>query len=111
MGKKADDIEREIEELRANTDLLLEELERRLRETMNVRAQVEHHPLVTTALTLSLLVGIGLIVYNTFFRPRLEIPTREAKQRSQQGFLTTMKELGDKAYEAAKTVSTTLSKD
>ncbi|MBI2955653.1 MAG: hypothetical protein HYY30_15160 [Chloroflexi bacterium] len=71
MGKKTADIEREIEYLRADTDRVLNELERRVRETMNVRAQAEHHPLATTAIALGAITGLALVFYMAYFRPRL----------------------------------------
>lgn len=70
MGKTAADIEREIDELRADTDRVLVELEHRIRDTINIRTQAEQHPLVATAITFGTLMGLGLVLYLAFFRPR-----------------------------------------
>lgn len=81
MDKKAHDIEREIERLRVDTDLVLDELERRLRQTMDLRAQAEHHPLFTTIITLSIIASLGLLAYNTVLRPRMRQRTRFVEQQ------------------------------
>ncbi len=71
MGKKAPDIEQEIETLRAESDRILDELERRIRDAVNVRTQAEHHPIVTTAFALGIMAGVGMLVYSLLIRARL----------------------------------------
>jgi hypothetical protein len=71
MGEETSSIEREIAHLRADSDHILEELERRIRYTLDVRSQAEHHPMITTALAIGLVTGVGLLVYNVFLRSRL----------------------------------------
>ncbi len=71
MGKKASNIEQEIETLRAESDRILDELEHRIRDAVNVRTQAEHHPIVTTAVALGIMAGVGLMVYNLLLRTRL----------------------------------------
>ncbi len=70
MGKKTTDIEQEIERLRADSDHILDELERRIRDALDVRSQAEHHPFVTTAIALGLATGVGLLIYSSLFRTR-----------------------------------------
>lgn len=111
MGTKADDIERQIEELRVDTDRLLDEVERRLREAINIRAQAEHHPIITTTITLSIVMTLALLAYNIFFRPRFAAPVRAIKRQREQGMFGRLTELGGKTISMAKTAAATLSKD
>jgi len=67
MGKRSsEEIEREIEALRIDTDRVLAELESRFRDTLNVRAQAERHPLLSGIAGLGLLGGIGITAYAVY---------------------------------------------
>lgn len=69
MGtRSAEEIEREIEYLRVDTDRVLAELESRFRDTLNVRAQAERHPLAVSSVGLALLGVLGITAYTIFAR-------------------------------------------
>ncbi|MBI4321626.1 MAG: hypothetical protein HY675_24290 [Chloroflexi bacterium] len=70
MGKTAVDTQREIEQLRQTTDVMLGELEQRIKLMFDVSLQARRHPLVTSSIALAFTSGLGLLVYALFLRPR-----------------------------------------
>ncbi len=68
MGKTANDIQREITEIRAETDDVLAVLEVRVREMFNLRSQARRHPLVISGLGFGLVSGLSLLAYALFLR-------------------------------------------
>ncbi len=69
MGtRSAEQIEREIEELRVDTDRVLVEIESRFREALDVRTQVERHPLAVGSAGLAILGAFGLTAYTVYTR-------------------------------------------
>ncbi|MCL5961269.1 MAG: hypothetical protein M1358_18500 [Chloroflexi bacterium] len=69
MGtRSAEEIEREIEDIRVDTDRLLTELETRFRDALNVRAQAERHPLAASSAGVAVFGALGLTAYALYTR-------------------------------------------
>ncbi len=64
MGETSADTQREIESLRDDIARTVEELERRARRLVDIRAQAEEHPTALGVAGLGVLAGIALVAYN-----------------------------------------------
>jgi len=64
MGETSADTQREIESLRDDIARTVEELERRTRRLVDLRAQAEAHPTALGVVGLGVLAGLGVVAYN-----------------------------------------------
>ncbi len=71
MGKTAAEVQREIEELRRDTDQVLVELELRARNALDWRSQVRRHPAIAAGAGIALVGGLALAGYASYGRIRV----------------------------------------
>ena len=78
MDRTAADVQREIEELRKETTLLVSELEARARDATSVKSQVQHHPAIAAGAGIAMLGGLAFSGYAVYERVKDERKPRIA---------------------------------
>jgi hypothetical protein len=68
VGKDPEQLEREIELLRSQTDLVVQELERRLHDLSDVGVQAQRHPLAAYIFSFAAFSLVGLLLWLTLSR-------------------------------------------
>lgn len=63
MGESSSDIQREIEQLRTEVEVVLNELETRTREAVDIKAQARRHPRTVGLAALMLFGAVILVIY------------------------------------------------
>ena len=83
MGETSADTQREIQSLRDDVARTVEELERRVRRVVDLRAQAEEHPAALGVVGFGLLAGLGVVAYNAVsgYRERQK-PVNRVRRRA-----------------------------